>query len=100
MATPVFHTADFDEGFERGSDKILKVRLRRPQGGELRGLSNVDLVRQEYAAIEKVTPRISDPAMTAADVASLSPADLMTLGSEIAAFFLTRQQKAELGLDA
>lgn len=94
------HTAEFDEGFERGDQKITKVLISRPMGGALRGLSTVDIVRQEYNTVVKLAPRITNPRMTEADVAALPPADLMTLGSEIAAFFLTRQQKAEAGLDA
>lgn len=100
MSDPHLQPVDFDEGFKRGEETILKVTVRRPKAGELRGLSTVDLIRQEYAAVEAVAPRITSPVMTKADVAALSPADLMTLGSEIAAFFLTKRQKAEAGLEA
>ncbi|WP_312686192.1 phage tail assembly protein [Brevundimonas nasdae] len=95
---PETHTAEFETGFKRGDQSVTKVLLSRPMGGALRGLSTIDVVRQDYNTLVKLAPRISNPIMTEADVAALEPADLMTLGSEIASFFLTKAQKVEAGL--
>jgi hypothetical protein len=98
MADTVFTPITFEEGFKRGEETVVELKLRRPQAGELRGLSTIDVIRQEYAAIEKLAPRITQPAMTAQDIASLSPADLMELGSGMADFFMSRQSREKAGL--
>lgn len=95
---PETHTAEFETGYKRGDQSVTKVLLNRPMGGALRGLSTIDVVRQDYNTLVKLAPRITNPIMTEADVAALEPADLMTLGSEIASFFLTKVQKVEAGL--
>jgi hypothetical protein len=98
MAEPIFTPINFEEGFKRGEDNVLELKLRRPMAGDLRGLSAIDVIRQEYAAVEKLAPRITLPPMTAQDVASLSPADFMELGSGIADFFMSRQSREKAGL--
>ncbi|NBW10476.1 MAG: phage tail assembly protein [Caulobacteraceae bacterium] len=98
MTDTVFTTVEFEEGFKRGDETITKVQLRRPMAGELRGLSTMDVIRQEYAAIEKLTPRISMPALTIADVANLSAPDFLELGNAIADFFMSRQSREKAGL--
>ena len=97
---PNWGKADFEEGFNRGEETITSVRLQRPQGGALRGLSTLDVIRQDFNAIVKLAPRITHPTMTEADVVALSPADLLTLGSEIGSFFMTTKAKLESGLQA
>mgnify|MGYP001343802745 CR=1 FL=1 len=88
--TSVFATVALDEPITRGSQSIDTVRLRRPKSGELRGLSMVDLVKLEVDALQKLLPRISDPMLTAQDVAELSPGDLFQLATEIAGFLLPK----------
>jgi hypothetical protein len=98
MADQIFTPVEFEEGFKRGEEDVVKVQVRRPAAGELRGLAVLDILRQEYAAVAKLAPRVTMPVITEADVAALSPADFMTLGSAIADFFMSRQAREAAGL--
>lgn len=98
MAETVFRDVELDDGFKRGDQTITKVTLRRPKAGELRGLSSVDVMRQDYAAVAKLLPRISNPIITELDVAELTAPDFEMLAAECGCFFLNRRQRAEAGL--
>ncbi len=89
-------TITLEEPIERGNDKIPEFQLRRPQSGELRGLSLRAVLDMEVDALIKLTPRISAPALTEQEVAELCPADLTQIGIEVANFFMTAEQKASL----
>lgn len=77
----------------RGESTIKEITLRKPQGGELRGVSLVNLLNMDYASLEIVLPRISTPPLTVADVRTIDPADLVQLATEITGFLLTKQAK-------
>lgn len=98
MADTVIVPLELEEGIKRGEETLTKFQVRRPMGGELRGLAIIDILRQEYSAVSKLAPRITMPPITEPDVATLSPADLMTLGSAFADFFMSRRQRVEHGL--
>lgn len=86
----LFVDVDLEEPIVRGEQTIAKVQLRRPKSGELRGLSMVDLVKLEVTAVRTLTPRISNPTLTLQDMDGLDPADLLTISTEIAGFFLPK----------
>jgi hypothetical protein len=79
----------------RGEQTITEIQLRKPQSGELRGVSLVDLLQMEVSALCTVLPRITTPALTPHDVGQLDPADLLQLAGGISAFLLP---KAALGM--
>ena len=79
---------------QRGESQITEVTLRKPKAGELRGLNLTDLLQMDVAAVIKVLPRISDPTLTETEAASLDPADLTALASEVAGFLLPKSAKA------
>ncbi|MFY9326426.1 MAG: phage tail assembly protein, partial [Georgfuchsia sp.] len=66
--------------------------------GELRGVTLTDLLQMDVNALTRVVPRISDPTLTEAEVARMDPADLVSIGSEVAGFLLPRSVQAEAGL--
>lgn len=74
---------------------ITHVSLRKPDTGSLRGLKLTDILQMDVAALSKLLPRISEPAFLPDQVASLDPADLLTLGSGVIGFFVTEDQIAE-----
>ena len=74
----------------RGEQTIETIELRRPQAGELRGLSLSDLLNMEVTAVIKLTPRISLPALLEQEVAALEPQDLVSIAAEIAGFLLPK----------
>lgn len=81
---------------KRGDQLISQVQLRKPDAGSLRGIKLSDLLQLDVGSVMTLTPRISSPTLTSADVAKMDPADLLQLGSEIVAFFLTKAEKASL----
>lgn len=87
-----------DTPIKRGDNEITEIALRKPSAGELRGVTLTDLLQMDVAALTKVIPRISDPALTEAEVARMDPADLVQIGGVVAGFLLPKAALAEAGL--
>ena len=81
---------DLDQPIKRGESEIKSLQLRKPQSGELRGLSLVDLGQLDVNALHKVLPRITIPSITEAEARGMDPADLLELGAEVGNFLLKR----------
>jgi hypothetical protein len=79
-----------DEPIKRGNEVIEKLQIRKPNAGELRGISLVDLGNINVAALQKVLPRITTPTLTEHDVTNLDPADLFEIGVEVSAFLVKK----------
>lgn len=84
-----------DNPIKRGEQVIDSVSLRKPNAGELRGLNLTDLLQLDVTALQTVIPRISNPALTTADVAGMDPADLVKIGTEVAGFLLPKSAKTD-----
>lgn len=81
----------FDNPVKRGEDQEIKeIDLRKPNAGDLRGLSMADLARLDVNAMLKLLPRISIPNLTPAEVGLLSVEDLFACSTEIGSFLLTK----------
>lgn len=91
---------ELDEPLKRGTQTIDVVAVRKPQSGELRGVSLQDLLNLDVSALLVVLPRITSPTLTQPEVARLEPADLVQLGSKVSGFLLTKRVRKELSLDA
>lgn len=89
-----------DQPIARGETTIAQITLRKPNAGELRGVSLAELLQLDVAAIMRVTPRISIPSLTEAEVRSMDPADLVDVGGKIAGFLLKKSVRAELSPSA
>lgn len=97
---PVTKKIILDEPLARGDQTLTEVTLRRPASGELRGLNLQDVMSLDVAALQKLLPRITTPALTEQDIANLTPADLLEIGSETAAFFIRKEKLAEISQPA
>lgn len=95
---PVFATVDLEEPINRGDTTITSITLRRPNAGELRGLSVIDLVQMKTDALFALLPRISDPMLTPADLNSMNPADFMQLGTSVAQFHVPKKLQGVIGM--
>ncbi|MBO9710684.1 MAG: phage tail assembly protein [Caulobacter sp.] len=84
----------------RGETEISDLKLRKPRAGELRGLQLVDVLKLDVKSLVTLLPRITMPPLTSHEVEQLDSEDLLTLGSEVAGFFLTRAEKTAAGLPA
>jgi hypothetical protein len=89
------NTINLDTPIKRGETEITALTLRKPNAGALRGVGLRGLLEMEVDAISKVLPRISEPALTDADVARMDPADLLQAGAVIAGFLLPKRALAE-----
>jgi hypothetical protein len=90
------NTVTLDTPIVRGKQTITEITLRKPQSGELRGVSLSDLVSLDVSALSKVLPRISSPTLTEHDVAQLDPADLVQLGGIFVGFLMPKAVKANM----
>lgn len=90
------NTLTLDTPIVRSTQTIDQITLRKPQSGELRGVSLSDLVSLDVTALSKVLPRISTPTLTEHDVAMLDPADLVQLGGIFAGFLMPKAVKARM----
>lgn len=88
-------TITLESPIRRGDQTIAQIDLRKPNAGALRGAKLVDLLQMDVAALTTILPRISEPSLTAADVANLDPADLFQCGAVVSGFLLTKAERGE-----
>jgi len=91
-----YKTVILDEPLTRGASMISEIQIRKPKAGELRGVSLIELGHMDVAALQRVLPRITSPILTTQDVANLDPADLVSLGAEVAYFLVKKADRQEV----
>ena len=89
------NTVQLETPIKRGDGHITSVTLRKPNSGELRGVSLAELLQMKVDALQAVLPRITTPMLHKQDMASLDPADLVNLGTVVVGFLLTKEQKKD-----
>ncbi|MDY4299378.1 phage tail assembly protein [Pseudomonas salmasensis] len=94
------NTVTLDTPIRRGTTSIDSITLRKPNSGELRGVSLVELLQMDVSSLIKVLPRISSPSLTAVEVAGMDPADLLALSSKISGFLLQKSAMTDASLVA
>ena len=94
------NTVSLDTPIRRGTTSIDSITLRKPNSGELRGVSLVELLQMDVGSLIKVLPRISSPSLTAVEVAGMDPADLLALSSKISGFLLQKSAMTDASLVA
>ncbi len=96
VATPpapaaiVPNTITLDAPIQRGSTTIAEITLRKPNAGELRGLSLQRLHQADADELLKLLPRITVPSLTPPECAQLDPADLSEAGGVVISFLLKK----------
>lgn len=89
-----FVSVSLDKPLARGNTTISTVTIRRPNSGALRGLSLMDVATMNVTALQKLLPRITDPALTEIEIATVvDVADLTAMGVEVAGFLVRKQDK-------
>ena len=94
------NTVQLDTPIRRGTTTIDSITLRKPNSGELRGVSLAELLNMDVASLLKVLPRITTPTLTTVELASMDPADLFILGNKVSGFLLQKQLKTDASLVA
>lgn len=89
-------TIELDEELTIGDQKITSLQIRRPNSGELRGLSLGALGQMNVDELLKLLPRITIPTIPTPIAAELAAADLMAIAEAVTDFLLTKRQKAAL----
>ncbi len=93
---------ELEEPIQRGETTIDKLTIRKPQSGELRGLTLEKLLNSDVDTLLKLLPRITDPILIDQEVAEMDPADLTQCGNAVRGFFMTKgmQEALERMLEA
>ncbi|MGY2313559.1 phage tail assembly protein [Pseudomonas sp. SDO5522_S412] len=94
------NTVILDTPIRRGTSTIESITLRKPNSGELRGVSLAELLQMDVNSLIKVLPRISSPTLTTVEVTSMDPADLVALSTKITGFLLQKSTKTDASLVA
>lgn len=87
---------ELDEPIKRGDGFITSLTVRKPKAGALRGVSLIELANLSVSALQVVLPRITEPTLTAHDVANMDPADLLSVGAEVGAFLVSKADRASV----
>lgn len=87
-------TITLETAIKRGEKDITSIELRKPNSGALRGVKITDVITLDVTTIQTLIPRISEPALTKAEVDQLDLADLTAIGVEIAGFFAPKSLQA------
>ena len=94
------NTVVLDTPLRRGTTVIDSITLRKPNSGELRGVSLAELLQMDVNSLVKVVPRISSPTLTPVEVTAMDPADLFALGTKVSGFLLQKSMKTDASLVA
>lgn len=89
----ITETVELDTPIQRGSKTVTEITVRKPKAGALRGVALADVLNMDVQALTKVLPRITDPAITEAELRNMDPADLVQLGSAVSGFLLAKRFK-------
>lgn len=89
-----------DNPITRGDQKVEKIMLRKPLGGDLRGVKLVDVYNMDVTAMSQVVPRISEPMIAKDEFMGMDGEDIASICGEVVGFLLTKRQKADAGLEA
>lgn len=82
------NTVTLDTPIKRGDQEIKTLTLRKPNAGELRGLSLIQLLQLDVNQVSKLLPRIATPLITEADITPMPVDDFSALGTKMLGFFL------------
>ncbi|NNA66223.1 phage tail assembly protein [Pseudomonas gessardii] len=94
------NTVPLDTPIRRGTTSIDSITLRKPNAGELRGVSLSELLQMDVNSLVKVLPRISNPTLTAVEVTSMDPADLFAIATKVSGFLLQKSMRTDASLVA
>src|SRR5690606_8963674 len=88
--TPTTARIELDTPLQRAGKAIHQVEIRKPLAGGLRGVTLVDVLQMDVTALTKVLPRITEPALTEAEIRTMDPADIVQLGAALADFLTAK----------
>jgi hypothetical protein len=84
----------------KGGEPLAEVAVRKPNVGELRGMTLTDILRMDVKAMERLLPRVTQPALLPADVVLLDPSDFLALAGVVVSFFANPAELAAMRDDS
>ena len=88
MSNKDIQNIPLSNAIERGKTKISEVLIRKPKGGDLRGLSLMLVAQSDYDTMVKLIPRVSEPVIHKHDLDDMDVSDLMDVTMGVASFFV------------
>lgn len=84
---------ELETPLQRGKNTVTEITVRKPMSGGMRGVSLVDIMNLDVAALTKVMPRITTPALTEAELKTMDIVDLVQLGTALNGFLTPKKFK-------
>ena len=84
---------ELETPLQRGKTLVKEIPIRKPMAGGLRGVSVVDVMSLDVAALSKVLPRITTPALTEGELKTMDIVDLIQLGTALNGFLTPKKFK-------
>lgn len=84
---------ELETPLQRGKTTVSEITVRKPMSGGMRGVSLVDIMNLDVAALTKVMPRITTPALTEAELKTMDIVDLVQLGTALNGFLTPKKYK-------
>lgn len=81
---------------KRTGGEITTITLRKPKVSALRGLKVEDLYQTDVNALLVLLPRITEPALIAAEIEDMESDDLIELAGAVKGFFMSAEMKAAI----
>lgn len=91
--TEISEPIDLAKPIKRESGAVEKVQVRKPYGGELRGLEIGSIIRGDYDQVKVLLSRSTVPLLQIHEVEKLDPFDLGALSGTLTGFFIQRPSK-------
>lgn len=79
----------------KGGD-ITEITLKKPKAGALRGLQVENLYSTDVNSLITLLPRITEPALIAAEIEDLESEDFIELAGAVKGFFMSAEMKAAI----
>ncbi|ESQ89983.1 hypothetical protein ABAC460_10175 [Asticcacaulis sp. AC460] len=89
-------TVTLSAPIKRGDNEITELTLRKPKGGELRGLSMAQIQMGDVNTHITLIPRIASPVVTEQDMAAMESDDLADVIDTAVGFFMTKAARGLL----
>ncbi|MGO2506323.1 MAG: phage tail assembly protein [Psychrobacter alimentarius] len=93
MSDIKFETVELSKPIKRGEKSTINsFTVRKPQGGDLRGLSLMLVAQADYDTAVKLIPRITDPVIHKHELDGMGSDDIMDAALKISGFFLKSEK--------
>ncbi|KAA9181544.1 phage tail assembly protein [Delftia tsuruhatensis] len=91
-------TVTLETPIKREGGDLAKIQIIKPQTGDLRGVSLVELMQMNTDAIVKVLPRVSHPSIVPHEVKDMDITDVLQVGTELVNFLLPASARDQAGV--